>query len=118
MAAVAAEAAFPLVLQRVRRWPNVVWLEPEPAEPFRRLIAALTSAFPEYPPYGGLHDEVIPHVTVAADQPEDFAAAAAHALPPMLPIRDFVREAWLIGHTPDRPWHTLWRLPLSEPRTA
>ena len=25
------------------------------------------------------------------------------------------REAWLIGHTPDQPWHTLWRLPFGKP---
>ena len=109
---IAAENAFPLLLRTVRRWPNVVYLEPEPAEPFRRMITALTAAFPDYPPYGGLHEAVVPHMTVAQDVPEDHYAAAEHALPQMLPIRDVVREAWLIGHTRDQPWHTLWRLPL------
>jgi 2'-5' RNA ligase len=115
---IASEPSFSLVLEAVRRWPNVVYLEPTPAEPFRRMTAALAAAFPEYPPYEGAHDEVVPHLTVAADQPEDFYAAAEHALPPMLPIRDVVREAWLIGHTPDQPWHTLWLLPLGETRAS
>ena len=53
----------------------------------------------------------MPHLTVAQDVPDDYFAAAEHALPGMLPIRDVAREAWLIGHTPDQPWHTLWRLP-------
>jgi hypothetical protein len=57
-------------------------------------------------------------MTVAQNVPEDHYAAAQHALPPMLPIRDVAREAWLIGHTPDMPWHTLWRLPLGAPRTG
>ena len=35
-AIVAAELAFPFVLTSVRRWPNVVYLEPDPDDPFRR----------------------------------------------------------------------------------
>ena len=108
---ISSEASFPFRLTSVRRWPNVVYLEPEPAEPFRRLTKALATAFPEYPPYEGAHQDVIPHLTVAQDVPDDYYAAAEHALPAMLPIRDVAREAWLIGHTPDQPWHTLWRLP-------
>jgi hypothetical protein len=53
---------------------------------------------------------------VAQDVPADWIAAAEHALPPLLPIRDVAREAWLVGHTPEQPWHTLWRLPLGEAR--
>ena len=115
---VASEPSFPLLFKAVRRWPNVVYLEPEPAEPFRRMTAALAAAFPDYPPYEGAHEEIIPHLTVAAEAPEDYFAAAEHALPQMLPIRDVVREAWLIGHTPDQPWHTLWLLPLGEPQPS
>jgi 2'-5' RNA ligase len=109
---VAAEPAFPLLLASVRRWPDVVYLAPEPAEPFRRLTYALADAFPDYPPYGGRHDDVVPHMTVAHGVTEDYFAAAEHALPAFLPVRDVAREAWLIGHSPEQPWHTLWRLPL------
>jgi 2'-5' RNA ligase len=115
---VAAEQAFSFSLNEVRRWPNVVYLAPDPAEPFRRLTRALAEAYPEYPPYEGAHTDVVPHVTVAQDVPDDYYAAAEHALPGMLPIRDVAREAWLIGHTPDQPWHTLWRLPLGSQTTA
>lgn len=117
-AVVAAEPTFPFVLGTVRRWPNVVWLEPEPDEPFRRLTQALAAAFPDFPPYEGAHAEVVPHLTVAQDVPDDYYAAAEHALPAYLPIREVAREAWLIGHTPDQPWHTLWRLPLAAPRAT
>jgi 2'-5' RNA ligase len=112
---IASEPAFSFTLGSVGRWPNVVYLSPEPADPFRRLTRALAEAFPEYPPYEGAHDDVVPHLTIAQDVPEDYYAAAEHALPGMLPIRDVCREAWLIGHTPDQPWHTLWRLPLGRP---
>ncbi|HEY5488436.1 MAG TPA: 2'-5' RNA ligase family protein [Candidatus Limnocylindrales bacterium] len=115
---VASEPAFPFVLRAVGRWPNVVYLAPEPDDPFRRLTNALAAAFPDYPPYEGAHAEVIPHVTVASDVPDDYFDAAAHALPALLPIRDVAREAWLIGHTPEQAWNTLWRLPLGTSRTS
>lgn len=115
---VAAEPAFPLVLASIARFPNVVYLEPDPVEPFRRLTRALAAAFPDFPPYEGVYDEIVPHMTVAADVPDDYLDAAAHALPATLPIRDMAREAWLIGHTPAQSWHTLWRLPLGTPRPA
>jgi len=108
---VAREPSFSVAFRSVARWPSVVYLPPEPPEPFRRLTAALAAEFPDYPPYEGVHAEVVPHLTVATEVPEDYLAAAEHAAPALLPMRDTVREAWLIGHTPDQPWHTLWRLP-------
>ncbi len=113
---VAAEPSFPFVLASVGRWPDVVYLAPQPEDPFRRLTSALAAAFPEYPPYGGAFEDVIPHLTVASDVPTEYHDAAEHALPAFLPIRDVAHEAWLIGHTPEQPWHTLWRLPLGQPR--
>jgi 2'-5' RNA ligase len=113
---IAMEPAFPFTLGSVHRWPNVVYLAPKPADPFRRLTNALAEAFPDYPPYEGAHEDVVPHLTIAQDVPDDYYAAAEHALPGMLPIRDVAREAWLIGHTPDQPWHTLWRLPFGPAR--
>ncbi|CAN5808655.1 2'-5' RNA ligase family protein [soil metagenome] len=115
---IAAEPVFSFALTAIGRWPNVVYLVPEPADPFRRLTVALADAFPDYPPYEGVHEHVVPHLTIAQDVPEDYLAAAEHGLPALLPIRAVVREAWLIGHTPEQPWHTLWRMPLGEPRIS
>jgi 2'-5' RNA ligase len=112
-AIVASEPAFPFTLTRVGRWPELVYLVPEPDEPFRRLIARLNEAFPDYPPYGGRHESVVPHLTVAQDPRPEYLAAAEHALPALLPVRDVAREAWLIGHTASQPWHTHWRLPFA-----
>jgi 2'-5' RNA ligase len=111
---IAAQPSFPFRLTSVGRWPNIVYLAPEPADPFRRLTLALAEAFPGYPPYNGAHPTVVPHVTIAQDVPDDYLAAAEHALPALLPVRDVAREAWLIGHTPEQPWHTLWRLPFGQ----
>ena len=45
--------------------PNVLYLAPDPPAPFAAMSEALFARFPEHPPYGGVHDEVIPHLTVA-----------------------------------------------------
>lgn len=115
---IATEPVFTVTFPSVARWPNVVYLPPEPDEPFRRLTAALVAAFPEYLPYEGKHEAVVPHLTVAYDVADDYYAAAEHALPAMLPLRYIVREAWLVGHRPEQAWHTLWRLPLGDGRPA
>ncbi|MEO8625513.1 MAG: 2'-5' RNA ligase family protein [Candidatus Limnocylindrales bacterium] len=112
---IASEPTFTVRFNAIGRFPNVVYLPPEPADPFGRLTAAIAAEFPDYPPYEGAYETVIPHLTVAQDVPDDFYAAAEHALPAALPVKQIVREAWLIGHMPEQPWHTLWRLPLGEP---
>lgn len=56
---------FDFDLARVERWPNVLWLAPEPADPFVELTRAVVERYPEHPPYEGEHDTVIPHLTVA-----------------------------------------------------
>ena len=97
-------AAFDYSLAEPRRFPDVLYLAPEPAAPFRALIAALVEEFPEYPPYGGVHAEVIPHLTVADNGDleaitAEFAAAAAGRLP----IRAHAAEVALMDNR-SGPW--------------
>ena len=106
---------FELTFRRVRRFEDgVVWVEPEPADPFRRLTAAVVERWPEHPPYGGLFDEVIPHLTVveAADPDHpplaDLEAEVARHLP--FHARADRLELW--RQDPDGRWRPHWRLPL------
>src|SRR2546423_9823979 len=48
-----AFASFEVVFSRLERFPGTLWLAPEPAQPFARMIDALVERFPGYPPYGG-----------------------------------------------------------------
>lgn len=89
---------------------DVVWLAPEPDRPFRDLTAAVFERFPQYPPYGGAFDNVVPHATVGegrrgslAELRAAEAAACAH-----LPIRTRIERARLIAGT-DAPasWATI-----------
>ncbi|AGU53818.1 LigT-like protein [Variovorax paradoxus B4] len=70
-------AAFSFSLGTVARFPTTAYVAPEPSEPFVRMTQALVKAFPDFPPYGGAHEEVIPHLTVADGDASEAAAAAA-----------------------------------------
>jgi hypothetical protein len=63
----------------------VTYLAPEPAATFRRLTSELHKLFPEFPPYGGAFDEIVPHLTVPLTEGEDLSTLAA-ALTPSLPL--------------------------------
>lgn len=53
-----------------RRFPVALYLQPEPEAPFQALTDRVFSAFPDYPPFAGKFDTVVPHITVAhGDEP-------------------------------------------------
>jgi len=60
----AERAPLEFALTRVAAWPEVVYLVPEPDGELRACMRALFDRFPEFPPYGGIHEEVIPHATL------------------------------------------------------
>jgi 2'-5' RNA ligase len=66
--------AMQLTFARIGRFPEVLWLAPEPAEPIMALVRAITAAFPDYPPYGGQFDTIVPHATVAQGDGLDLGA--------------------------------------------
>jgi 2'-5' RNA ligase len=68
-------APFDFRLSGVGRFPATVYLMPEPVEPFVELTQRLVRRFPEYPPYGGEHQDVVPHLTVAQGDPQQLTAA-------------------------------------------
>jgi hypothetical protein len=112
-------ARFPaadFVLAEVRRWPDVLYLAPEPADRFSRLIDAVGREFPESPPYGGVFTEVTPHLTVAdtddaalLDRVTDEFRLAARG---RLPVSARLEQVVLIDNRGGR-WHTVMRFPLS-----
>lgn len=57
--------SFGFTLAGVSAFPGgPTYLAPEPASVFRRLTHGLLHVFPEFPPYGGAFDEVVPHLSV------------------------------------------------------
>ena len=57
--------AFSFSLSSIGRFPATAYLVPEPAAPFIAMTRALAETFPDFPPYAGEHQGVIPHLTVA-----------------------------------------------------
>lgn len=106
---------FDFTLSGVRWFGDaVVWLAPEPSAGFLELTSALTRAFPAYPPYGGAHDEVVPHLTVgdAGSLAERIAAGAAIA--GGLPLQARAEAVTLLTEGDDGRWHRRERFGLKE----
>lgn len=75
---------FDFSLSTIRRLPGgVLYLAPQPDEPFRRLTLAVWDCFPETPPYGGRYSRVVPHLTLAqlANEQQADQVAADFAQP-------------------------------------
>jgi len=109
----AATPSIRFALVRVARFEHALYLEPQPAEPFVALTEALWRRWPDHPPYGGAHREVVPHLTVAVGE-SAFEAVRA-ALEPRLPLSAEAREAWLIVRTQAGSWAVHRRFALGPP---
>src|SRR5919197_629007 len=100
---------FEFVLGRTERFPELLYLAPERREPFLHLTEAIAGAWPEPPPYEGVHDFVIPHLTVAGAE-ERVLDEIAKALEPELPIEARASEALLLEEGEDGFWRKRRRL--------
>ena len=88
--------AFAARFATVGRFPGVLYLTPEPAVRWRALLVATWGAYPAYPPYEGIHDVVVPHLTVG--EVEDPVARELEAeIAPGLPIDAAVSHVTLIA---------------------
>jgi 2'-5' RNA ligase len=105
--------AFEFSLTRIVRFPTALYLAPEPAQPFIGLTEALVRAFPEYPPYGGQYDSIVPHLTVAqgSDAEHHMAEAELVAALPRVGIEASCREVVLIENSSGR-WEHMHSFPV------
>ena len=93
--------AFGFRLQRVGTFPNgIIHLVPEQAGPFRRLTAALCSAFPAYPPYAGEFGDVAPHLTLDAVGDGVDEASVRSAVAQLVPVDCVASEVRLSWYEP------------------
>jgi 2'-5' RNA ligase len=104
---------FGFSLGDVRRFAEgVVWLAPEPEATFRELAGAVHARYPDRLPYGGVHDDVVPHCTVVDTDRREILDAAEADVRPRLPIGGVAREAWLVELVGER-WSVRARLPFA-----
>ena len=96
----AEQTPFDFRLTEVCTFPDGTrYLAPDPAGRFSRMTHALHQLFPEYPPYDGRFDLVVPHLTI----PDDAVVGP-------LPIQARAREATLV-HYEDGGYTELARFP-------
>ena len=89
-------SCFDFALSEVGRFPGVVYLSPQPAEPFVALTQKLVACWPDHQPYGGAFDEIIPHLTVAHGAP------IPDGLSERLPLGVRAEEVWLMSRMAGR----------------
>jgi 2'-5' RNA ligase superfamily len=92
---------FEFCLTTIRRFPGeVLYLVPEPEEPFRQLTLAIWRCYPETPPYGGRYSTVVPHLTAAhlvgEERFGEVARKFEQAAQGCLPIRTEAAEVTLM----------------------
>jgi 2'-5' RNA ligase len=108
---VAGFPPFQFRLVDVGTFPKVLYLAPQPAEPFRELTHALWSRWPQFPPYGGAYGEVVPHLTVATGHRRPDAVERLRRL---LPLEARADEVWLLTQQADSRWALRRRFPFGE----
>lgn len=108
----AATPAISYTLADVRRFPGVLYLAPVPDAAMRMLTIRLWALYPAYPPYGGVHPEVIPHLTVAQTEEVSVLEDVEAALRPHLPVPCHATEAWLMVEDEHQGWHPCRRFNL------
>ncbi|MDR0783154.1 MAG: 2'-5' RNA ligase family protein [Propionibacteriaceae bacterium] len=102
---------FDAQLCGVGRFPGTLWLKPTPTEAFVALTNAVWRQWPDYPPFEGQYDEVIPHLTVAESQTEDLLDHLRQSLPPFAPFSFRVTELTLLAFN-GQAWRPLGLIPL------
>jgi hypothetical protein len=105
----ASFAPFSFRLRGPRRFPGVLYLAPEPPDPFIRLTRLVHELWPAHPPYGGAFEGVIPHLTVAdcevpgaCEDPDAVMDEVERAIVEAVPIEARAAEVWLM--TGDDRW--------------
>jgi 2'-5' RNA ligase len=95
---------FRVLFERIRWFDReVLWLDPDPTEPFIALAAASADRWPGYPQYGGQFETPVPHLTVGMGNTEELESVEAQ-LARVLPIHDVVRQVWWISRTGAEKW--------------
>ncbi len=99
-------AAFEFMLPELQRFPEVLYLAPSPAGPFKVLTQAVVERYPDYPPFGGAYPEVIPHLTIAdvddAGQLDTIEREFMQQHGAQLPVKATSTEVLLIENTSGR----------------
>ncbi len=99
---------FSFTLSKINTFPGVIFLEPEPKDPFISLTEEIARLFPENPPYEGKFDTINPHLTIGHkfNKQVDINKVQekiAHNIQQKLPIKAVAEEVCLMEKV-DEDW--------------
>lgn len=108
-------SSFQFSLATIQGFPYVLYLAPEPEQPFIDLARAVVAAYPDSPPYDGKFETIIPHLTFAESDDieqlqfikQEFSQDASQ----MLPIKCQADSIWLMDNY-DGVWKKRAEFPL------
>jgi len=107
---------FDLALDRVGRFPGVLYLAPTEDQAVRALIGLLAAAFPDTPPYAGAFSNPVPHLTVCKSDDERALDSIERQLDGIVttqpPLTVVVDEVCVDEEGPDGRWATRHRFRL------
>jgi 2'-5' RNA ligase len=115
---VAGTPAFEVAFARTARLPEVLYLQPEPAEPFAALTKAIEREWPDQPPYGGHYETIVPHLTVAESPDGALLDRITAEVESQLPVATVVREASVFVEDHEGRWSEHSRLPFGQSGVA
>jgi hypothetical protein len=93
---------------------TVLWLGPRDPAPFSGLTEAVFAAFPEFPPFAGQFDAVVPHLTVGLEATVDAMRTAELAISPNLPVDGRAAAVTLMTEvSPGGRWEAVASFPLA-----
>lgn len=91
---------FQFTFRRFARFPDLLYLAPDPDTPFKQLINLVAERFPISPPYGGTFVEIIPHLTIAQTEDEEVLKSLERELRVLsqgfLPLSIQAERVWLM----------------------
>lgn len=94
--------AFQFAFRDLARFPDVLYLVPDPVAPFKQLIDMVVARFPESLPYGGAFDNIVPHLTIAQTEDQEILkwieCQLARLLPEYLPLSTQAERVWLMDN--------------------
>lgn len=107
-------ASMQIVFSRVDQFGpgGAVWLVPEPVDAILGLVRDVIAAFPEHPPYEGLHPDPVPHLTVTTVGDAATLAQVRAALDQQGPLTVQVHELGVWYRGDDGVWQLAATAPL------
>jgi 2'-5' RNA ligase len=103
---------FQFSLTRVNEFEQgVVYLQPEPAEPFAQLTRQIIRQFGILPYGGDFGEEPVPHLTVGILESTDARQPLMNQLRTALPIVTRAEESWLMVGSNTGAWKTVRKMP-------